>query len=240
MMGATSLLNVTTPRGTGADPRLTKRAKAVSASPRRRAKSALHEARQLVDKIENQAICAIIARVKRHSFRGRRCGRLGFGRFFTRARRPESRFRRSGARRGVPPECAGPLLRDVPQPRAKEPPGDVFNALDRRIADRGDRERETWEKVVRRLHAGTMPPQPARRPDAATYERFALGRARSRGGGAQSWPAGAASLESRRTRTRSAMLAVDVDVAARRRTIPPTVTTSRTSSACRRRCRSAI
>src|SRR5262249_28060088 len=32
---------------------------------------------------------------------------------------------------------------------------------------------ETWERVVRRLHAGTMPPQPARRPDHATYERLA-------------------------------------------------------------------
>src|SRR5436189_56043 len=31
---------------------------------------------------------------------------------------------------------------------------------------------DIWERVVRRLHAGTMPPQPARRPDAATYERL--------------------------------------------------------------------
>src|SRR5580693_1669192 len=29
---------------------------------------------------------------------------------------------------------------------------------------------ETWEKVVRKLRTGTMPPQPARRPDHATYE----------------------------------------------------------------------
>ena len=31
---------------------------------------------------------------------------------------------------------------------------------------------ETWEKVVRKLRTGTMPPQPARRPDHATYERL--------------------------------------------------------------------
>jgi hypothetical protein len=29
---------------------------------------------------------------------------------------------------------------------------------------------ETWEKVVRKLRTGTMPPQPSRRPDHATYE----------------------------------------------------------------------
>jgi mono/diheme cytochrome c family protein len=29
---------------------------------------------------------------------------------------------------------------------------------------------ETWEKVVRKLRSGTMPPQPSRRPDHATYE----------------------------------------------------------------------
>ena len=54
--------------------------------------------------------------------------------------------------------------------RAKEPPGQItLDNLDlSRIADSA----ETWEKVVRRLHAGTMPPQPARRPDPATYERL--------------------------------------------------------------------
>jgi hypothetical protein len=54
--------------------------------------------------------------------------------------------------------------------RAKEPPGQItLDNLDLgRIADSA----ETWEKVVRRLHAGTMPPQPARRPDPATYERL--------------------------------------------------------------------
>src|SRR5436190_16715429 len=32
---------------------------------------------------------------------------------------------------------------------------------------------ELWEKVVRRLRAGDMPPSPARRPDRATYDRVA-------------------------------------------------------------------
>jgi hypothetical protein len=32
---------------------------------------------------------------------------------------------------------------------------------------------ELWEKVVRRLRAGDMPPAPARRPDRATYDRVA-------------------------------------------------------------------
>jgi mono/diheme cytochrome c family protein len=54
--------------------------------------------------------------------------------------------------------------------RAKEPPGGItLDTLDLgHVADAA----ETWEKVVRRLHAGTMPPQPARRPDAATYARL--------------------------------------------------------------------
>ncbi|MEP7309452.1 MAG: DUF1592 domain-containing protein [Acidobacteriota bacterium] len=54
--------------------------------------------------------------------------------------------------------------------RAKEPPGQItLDNLDlSHVADAA----ETWEKVVRRLHAGTMPPQPARRPDSATYERL--------------------------------------------------------------------
>ena len=37
-----------------------------------------------------------------------------------------------------------------------------------RLADRA----ETWEKVVRKLRAGMMPPVGLRRPDAAAYERF--------------------------------------------------------------------
>ena len=31
---------------------------------------------------------------------------------------------------------------------------------------------EVWEKVVRKLRAGAMPPAPRSRPDAATYETF--------------------------------------------------------------------
>ncbi len=54
--------------------------------------------------------------------------------------------------------------------RAKEPPGGLaLDALDiNRVGDHAD----SWERVVRRLHAGSMPPQPARRPDQATYERL--------------------------------------------------------------------
>ena len=47
---------------------------------------------------------------------------------------------------------------------------------------------EIWEKVVRRLRAGAMPPAPRPRPDAAAYEGFTAwprDRAR-RGGGAES------------------------------------------------------
>ena len=34
---------------------------------------------------------------------------------------------------------------------------------------------EVWEKVVRKLRAGAMPPAPRPRPDAATYEAFTVG-----------------------------------------------------------------
>ena len=54
--------------------------------------------------------------------------------------------------------------------RAKEPPGQI--TLDNLDLSRIGDSAETWERVVRRLHAGTMPPPPARRPDAATYERL--------------------------------------------------------------------
>src|SRR5581483_8930387 len=55
--------------------------------------------------------------------------------------------------------------------RSKTPPaGLTLDTLDlARIPDAA----ETWEKVVLKLRAGTMPPPPARRPDAATYERVA-------------------------------------------------------------------
>src|SRR5262247_3484785 len=33
-----------------------------------------------------------------------------------------------------------------------------------------DRAADTWEKVIRKLRLGVMPPQGARRPDAATYD----------------------------------------------------------------------
>ena len=54
--------------------------------------------------------------------------------------------------------------------RAAEPPGQIaLDALDlAKIAE----STETWERVVRRLHAHSMPPLPARRPDEATYERL--------------------------------------------------------------------
>src|SRR6266536_6514422 len=51
--------------------------------------------------------------------------------------------------------------------RAKEPPGGLtFDTLDPAKVSESP---EIWEKVVRKLHAGTMPPPPARRPDHATY-----------------------------------------------------------------------
>src|SRR5947199_10573219 len=35
-------------------------------------------------------------------------------------------------------------------------------------------DREAWEKVVRKLRAGMMPPQGIARPDAATYEALTV------------------------------------------------------------------
>jgi mono/diheme cytochrome c family protein len=55
--------------------------------------------------------------------------------------------------------------------RVKDPPGQI--TLDNADLSRITEDPEKWERVVRRLRAGTMPPQPARRPDAATYDRVA-------------------------------------------------------------------
>src|SRR3989442_4405781 len=45
-------------------------------------------------------------------------------------------------------------------------------ALDQLDVDGVSENREAWEKVVRKLRAGMMPPAGARRPDETTYRRF--------------------------------------------------------------------
>jgi cytochrome c5 len=55
--------------------------------------------------------------------------------------------------------------------RVKNAPGGI--TLDNSDLSRIAEDPEKWERVVRRLRAGTMPPQPARRPDGPTYERVA-------------------------------------------------------------------
>src|ERR1700730_11516809 len=45
-------------------------------------------------------------------------------------------------------------------------------ALDQLDVDRVGENPEAWERVVRKLRAGMMPPVGSRRPDAATYARF--------------------------------------------------------------------
>jgi mono/diheme cytochrome c family protein len=54
--------------------------------------------------------------------------------------------------------------------RAKEPPGQI--TLDNLDLNRVAESPDVWEKVVRRLHARSMPPQPARRPDEAGYQQL--------------------------------------------------------------------
>ena len=44
--------------------------------------------------------------------------------------------------------------------------------LDTSVLDRVAANAETWEKVVRKLRTGVMPPQGARRPDQPTYDRL--------------------------------------------------------------------
>src|SRR5262245_35380943 len=48
------------------------------------------------------------------------------------------------------------------------PPGGL--SLDQLDANRPSGAPETWERVVRQLRAGTMPPMAAPRPDSKTYE----------------------------------------------------------------------
>src|ERR1700686_3836965 len=52
---------------------------------------------------------------------------------------------------------------------------DTGITLDSMDVDDVPRDAERWEKVVRRLRTGAMPPQGARRPDQATYERLISG-----------------------------------------------------------------
>jgi hypothetical protein len=47
--------------------------------------------------------------------------------------------------------------------------------LDQLDVDRPDRQAESWEKVVRKLRTGMMPPAGAPRPDRATLDRLAAG-----------------------------------------------------------------
>ena len=79
-------------------------------------------------------------------------------------------------------------------------------ALDTLDLDRVGADAETWEKVVRKLRAGLMPPAGARRPDRATLDAFAAaieGAHRSRRRReSQSGPDAAASHEPRRVRQR--------------------------------------
>ena len=108
--------------------------------------------------------------------------------------------------------CAGPrsaahqatlqqVLRHLSQPAAE----------DRRPGARSARHRatsaddaETWEKVVRKLRVGAMPPRGARRPDSATTDALIawLEGELDRHGTSNPGPAGAAPAESRRIRQR--------------------------------------
>src|SRR5688572_11675932 len=45
-------------------------------------------------------------------------------------------------------------------------------SLEKLDIDRPETDAETWEKVVRKLRAGLMPPTGAPRPDRSTYETF--------------------------------------------------------------------
>ncbi len=112
------------------------------------------------------------------------------------------------------------------------------------IADHGD----VWEKVIRKMRAGAMPPAGMPRPDAAHARGAAspISRRRStapRWHGPNPGPASAAPPEPRGVRQRHPRPAGARGRRRRRccrRTIRPTAsTTSPTCSACRRRCSSA-
>ena len=83
------------------------------------------------------------------------------------------------------------------------------------VADRAD----VWEKVVRKLRAGVMPPQGARRPDQATADALAAWLERELDRAAASKPRPGRSLLHRLNRAEYAnaihdLLALDVDIAA--------------------------
>ena len=106
---------------------------------------------------------------------------------------------------------------------------------------------DVWEKVVRRLRTGAMPPAPSRRPDQATYDRLTSWLEGELDRGAAALPNPGRPLLHRLNRAEYGnvirdLLAVDVDVrrCCRRTTRRSASTTTPTSSSSRRRCSSGI
>ena len=130
---------------------------------------------------------------------------------------PDSRSLRTST--ASPPDAAflKQVLRHLPQRAGQERRAGARRARPARCVDG---HADVWEKVVRKLRTGMMPPDGAPRPAAAARETFTASlevRARSRGGTpARSRRAGAASPESRRSTPTPIrdLLALDVDVSA--------------------------
>ncbi len=110
---------------------------------------------------------------------------------------PESRIPDPGSKSTIDQYC-------VTCHNARLKTGDL--ALESLDVARRREQRRVWEKVVRKLRAGVMPPQGARRPDDATLQALIASLETSLdqrcGGAAEPGPAAAASAQPRRVRER--------------------------------------